>query len=658
MNTPQSLRRRASLTRQSVFVSDASTFGMTLLVAFLVAVSSGVSISAQEPAAPAGAQSPAEAPAKRRTSQTPRAGKAERAAPEPRGAAGAITGRVVADDGHPMANVSVTFSKRGNAGMVGGVGAATDAEGKFSAENLDPGFYVAGVYIPGYTRVTEPGVERDEPRYHRPGENVTITVTKGGVITGTVRNANGDPVVGAFVRAVLVRQPDGRTSRNATPFFYGPPRMSDDRGIYRIYGLEPGSYVISVGGGGSDQFGGAFSPFAGEAPTYHPSATRDGAVEVVVQAGQEASGIDVRHRGERGRTVSGKVSGLPESDSDFNYGVSVSLTHAVSGLSESFANLSGRAGDRSFSLDGVADGEYEVTARRWSRQGQTMASEPQRITVRGTDVTGLNLTLAPHASISGRVTLAAMPEAERGANACADAAPRVVSPPESLIIARREEKDSGTAPPLSSRRPSRFDAAPDAQGEFTLQSLDAGRYRLEAIPPGDDWYVRTVNVSGATAAAQPPPQGSRRGAAAQSINNVVRDPSLTLASGQKVSGVTVAFADGAASLRGTIPPDEAAQQSARRRVHVIPSERERADDPFRYASSPVAADGSFALMNLAPGRYWLLVAVAADDAPPARQRAGAFDADTRAKLRRDAETAANTIDLQPCQRVNDFTLKK
>ncbi|MDQ3685490.1 MAG: carboxypeptidase-like regulatory domain-containing protein [Acidobacteriota bacterium] len=669
MNLTHNFRQHAQLIRQFAFDTNTSSFMTALLLVLFAVVSSGVNTNAQDSAAPVAKQTQSEAPAKRRTPQKARANNAERAATESRGAAaGAITGRVVADDGHPLANISVSFSKRGNLNMPGSVSAATDAEGKFRAENLDPGVYNAGVYVPGYTRVRDAGVERGEPLYYRPGENVTITMTKGGVITGTVRNANGDPIVGAPVRAVFVRQPDGRTPHNPPSFFYGPPRASDDRGVYRIFGLEPGSYVVSVGGG-NDQFGGPFSPFAGEMPTYHPSTTRDGAVEVVVQTGQEASGIDIRHRGEHGRAVSGKVSGLPESESDFNYSISISLTHAASGIQESFTYLTGRVGDRSFSLDGVADGEYEVRARRSSRQGETMASAPQRVTVRGADVTGLNLTLAPLASISGRVTLEAMREAERAASSCAGSAPHAASPTESLVVARREEKDADAATQSRTPSPNRLDAAPDAQGEFTIKGLDAGRYRLEALPPGEDWYVRDSNVFGSTASALLPTRKTaapRTPAAANAATRPGRNPPgtiisardwLTLASGQRSTGAIIILAEGAASLRGTVAVAEGATLPARLRVYLVPSEPERADDPLRYVSAAVAGDNTFALTNLAPGRYWLLAQPVADSsATETRLRAAAWDAPTRTKLRRDAAATTQVIDFKTCQHVKDFSL--
>ena len=53
-----------------------------------------------------------------------------------------------------------------------------------------------------------------ERRYYRPGENVYIALIRGGVITGRVTNAAGEPVIGIQVRAIRVRDADGRPTRN------------------------------------------------------------------------------------------------------------------------------------------------------------------------------------------------------------------------------------------------------------------------------------------------------------------------------------------------------------------------------------------------------------------------------------------------------------
>ncbi|MDQ3650273.1 MAG: carboxypeptidase-like regulatory domain-containing protein, partial [Acidobacteriota bacterium] len=597
---------------------------------------------------------------------------------------GTITGRVVSDDGQPVGNTTVTLRKRANATMPGGPTVATDTEGKFVAENLDPGFYSAWAYIPGYTTVSEPAYGSDEPRYHRLGEHVVITMTKGGVITGTVRDANGDPVVAVPVRAVFVRDLDGRPPSDQASFFYGQPRHTDDRGIYRIYSLRPGNYTVSVGGVNEMMYG-RISPYAGDAPTYHPSATRDGATEVTVQSGQEVSGVDIRHRSERGRTISGKVSGTPPSDATSNSNifiasnVSITLTHAASGMNEGFTSIQGNSNDRSFSLDSVADGDYEITARLQDRKGIGLASTPQRVTVRGADVTGLNITLAPLASISGRVTLEPLRESDRaGGVSCTNATGHAVLASEALIAVRREEKK---APTMPRRLPfSRADAVPDEQGEFTINGLNAGQYRLNVLLPGEDWYVRDLNASGVAATVAAP---LRRSGAPRTAGTTIAPATpanattttttahvtaasardmLMLTQGQRINNVTVVLAEGATSLRGSVTAatEGAPPLPARMRVYLVPSEPERASVPLRYASSAVAGEGGFALTNLAPGRYWLLAqAVTTDaEATDAQTRDALRDEATRTTLRREAEAAAQVIDLKPCQHVKDFSMRR
>jgi Carboxypeptidase regulatory-like domain len=82
--------------------------------------------------------------------------------------------------------------------------------------------------------------ERQDGGYYRVGDNVTITMIKGGVITGRVTNATGEPLIGVRVNAVMTRGAEGNTARRAA----ARPRFTDDRGFYRLYGLPPGTYVV------------------------------------------------------------------------------------------------------------------------------------------------------------------------------------------------------------------------------------------------------------------------------------------------------------------------------------------------------------------------------------------------------------------------------
>src|SRR6185503_6124494 len=117
--------------------------------------------------------------------------------------------------------------------------------------------------------------------------------------TGTVTNSLGEPVIAVRVRATMVRDPRGETPRS----LFTTEQPTDDRGIYRIYGLRPGTYIVSAGGTG---FAPSFNPYESDVPTFAPSSTRDTAAEVVVRSGEDST-IDIRYRGEPGHTISGTV---------------------------------------------------------------------------------------------------------------------------------------------------------------------------------------------------------------------------------------------------------------------------------------------------------------------------------------------------------------
>ena len=280
----------------------------------------------------------------------------------------AITGRVINDSGQPIANATVNFNKVG-ARTGPGTTTGTDEQGSFRADDLDNGAYTVSAWVPGFV----PAGETAEPQYNRPGDLVTLQMTKGGVITGAVTNSLGEPVVAARIRAVKVRELDGRPVRTITNT---QERATDDRGIYRIFGLRSGVYLVVVSGRSMFSFGPP-SLYEGNAPTYYPSSTRDTAAEVTVRVGDEASGIDIRYRGERGHAISGAVTGAVEG-SPQQSGISVTLSHASNGFIEAQEFISFRDRNRSFALYGVPDGEYEISARRGSG-AEGAASLPRRI---------------------------------------------------------------------------------------------------------------------------------------------------------------------------------------------------------------------------------------------------------------------------------------
>ena len=103
---------------------------------------------------------------------------------------GTITGRIVYEDGGGASNINVTLTpikaNRQPASARGfGDRAVTDEEGKFQFNGLAPGVYMINAFdSKGYVREPSSAAEMREQRYCRVGDNVTITMIRGGVITG------------------------------------------------------------------------------------------------------------------------------------------------------------------------------------------------------------------------------------------------------------------------------------------------------------------------------------------------------------------------------------------------------------------------------------------------------------------------------------------
>lgn len=71
--------------------------------------------------------------------------------------------------------------------------------------------------------------------------DVSIVMTPASTLTGVVMDEFGDPVVGAFVRALPEFLISGQPH-----LVEGPAVMTDDRGVYRLSGLRSGKYLLQV----------------------------------------------------------------------------------------------------------------------------------------------------------------------------------------------------------------------------------------------------------------------------------------------------------------------------------------------------------------------------------------------------------------------------
>jgi hypothetical protein len=538
---------------------------------------------------------------------------------------GAITGRVVNEHGEPLADAVVTV--RTFALTEPPQNLVTDREGRFRATGLSSAVYLASAFLVAYTPVPR-DPNSTQPTSYRVGDDINIVLIKGGVISGTVTTSNGNPVVGVRVRVQMIRDGNGQPSR------YGAStrdRGTDDRGKYRIYGLPSGTYLVFTGGVSSSD-----GPYDNDAPTYSPSSVRDTAAEISVRAGEETGDVDIRYRGDSGRFVSGNVIGpvTPEP-----YGSSVMLTSTLDGGSQLNESVYVLPGVRGFIINGVADGDYYVTAQSFLPGGSHI-SEPKRITVRGADVTNLELTTKPLASISGRVVLE-----ESKAEECKGKKKAVIT--ETLISAWHNEKESKDRPQFvwSLGGP----VYPNAQGDVTLRNLVAGQYQIIARQFAKYWYLRSITLPAPPGTATKPNQPN--GAPGNRGDRVLNW--TTVRSGERLTGLVVTVAEGAASVLGQVTTEEESSIPEKMYVYLVPAERESEQDLMRYFATPIAADKTIAFNNVPPGRYLVAVQPALDNFRPTLTKLRLPDeGETRARLRR--ASLKGELELKPCQNLLDY----
>lgn len=528
---------------------------------------------------------------------------------------GGISGRVVDESGQPLVNVSVYL--RPPTPEARGTYATTNRDGAFSFSDLTPGTYTVSAEMPSYISPPPSG-----PEVKSTGESVTLVLRKGGVISGTVTDSKGAPIVAIGIRIEMVI--DERGIRSPAIIYEG---MTDDRGVYRVYGLPTGTYIVSADGA-ADYSPTGVNAFAVDMPTYAPSSSREGADEIRVRAGEETSNVDIRYRGERGNTISGVVRGVRTG----NRGFSAALTS----LSEKGPRWNNHFRDDNgeFAFEGVPDGEYHLVATAFWTDRDRGKSESIVLNVRGADIGGVELTAVPVASISGKVVLKELKEPVPD---CTDKRQRQFSEA-GITPWKRVIEDAKKKPQFVWRVPASW--SPDAQGNFSFPDLAAGEYYFGVRLPGQQWYLQSIYFAPPTPAGEP--------------IDATRSWT-TVKPGDQLSGLTFTLAQGGAFVRGQITLAEGQTLPDKSSVYLVPTEAAQAGDALRYFASPVNTAGNFWLHDVMPGLYWIMVQPGTDDTRTDVSKLRLPDAaELRSSLRHAAEQKKTEIELKPCQ---DITFK-
>ena len=404
------------------------------------------------------------------------------AAPVVRQGTASITGRVVANskDAEPLRRAQVTVTEIG-AGMLPRV-VVTDDSGRFEITGLPAGRYqltaAKAPYLPnayGVTRLLRVGAVPTGTAINlTEGEsftNAVLRLTRGAVLTGVVRGADGQPVRGVsvvvanFVRSPLSGERILAGAANAT---------TDATGTYRVFGLAPGEYIVGANLFTESRhtekttpadFEGApivpatRRPHYAYVPIYYPGASNAAeASRIALGPGEEKGGIDLRIAPIRSSVIDGTVM-LP--DGRPAAGVAVRLAaQAVGATGGNFGVVSWTTDRGTFQFTGVAPGRYNLRVTPdLGRAAATPSMWGTMEIVVGEDADlRPTLTLQPPLSISGRV------EIEPGSTETSMKGARVLALPD------QEWPSAGNVPVA-------------ADGTFTLTGLMPVGYRLTVFFP-------------------------------------------------------------------------------------------------------------------------------------------------------------------------------
>ncbi|HEU0186204.1 MAG TPA: carboxypeptidase regulatory-like domain-containing protein [Blastocatellia bacterium] len=336
--------------------------------------------------------------------------------PDARPRTASIGGRVTVG-GAPAANALVTVVETDpeSRGALFGVESPqgesfevrTDSEGRYRIAGLPEGSYVVRALSKAYVLSKGPiGVEAFRQLTLDEGESrdgLDITLVRGGVITGRVIDAEGKSAVGIGLR-LLPLGAEGRPQRSLDYNRQSNRWMfqTDDRGVYRIYGLIAGRYIISAGGEGAPNLVRTRSP-----ETFYPDTTDSAQAKIIeVKEGAELSEIDIRlSPGKDSYDAAGRVV-----DADTGKPVPQVTVLCMQAPDKKKGGLrTGRGGttddEGRFTCAGLAPGPYDLSLLERMQLSREYYSEKTRFEVTDANLSGLEVKAIRGSTISGVVLI-------------------------------------------------------------------------------------------------------------------------------------------------------------------------------------------------------------------------------------------------------------
>lgn len=476
---------------------------------------------------------------------------------------GTITGQIMLGD-KGMANVAVVLYPPERIPERTAVArATTDYEGRYRLTGVPSGRYNVVVFAPAM-------VGPSDGMFGETGKAVTIaegetvekidlSLVRGGVITGRVMDADGAPVIGERINLSPVDKTQGGRGYSSYNLYMN---QTDDRGIYRLYGLSPGRYTVSIGESSENpgfRFGSGGRGYY--ARTFHPNVTDESRATIIeVTEGSEASNVDIT-LGRKSQTfaATGRVvdeNGKPVPSVRIGHGAVMKGQNRLGSFG--FGTVTDESGR--FRLDGMIPGRYAAFV--WSDVDTGSYSDPVMFEIAEGDVSGLEVKMRRGASISGVAVVEGTTDRS------------VLAKLSQLRISANPSQPSDT---MSVPIYNGTTIAPD--GSFRIAGLRPGKSRmyLSSYPPIPGFTLARVE---------------REGIASREID---------LAPGAQVTGLRVVIEYGTGSVRGMVKLENGTLPEGMR-MNVAARRTDATNGPSEYGSQ-VDARGHYLIDGLATGEY-------------------------------------------------------
>ena len=483
-----------------------------------------------------------------------------------------ISGKVTIE-GKPAPNVTVLLTKVVNSNdRQPPTSTNTDTSGIYKFEKVPAGKYSVGVTAPGFYNPKkrnewDTGTDLTIADNDN-AEEVNFALIRGAVVTGRLYDERGRSVIEQDV--VLMKQ--GADGKKQT---IKCNDRSDDRGVYRCYGVEPGKYIV---GAGSDPKEGNLQMYQGRQflRSWYPSVRdEEKATTIDVKVESESAGVDIKlSQRKKGHKATGKVI-------DAVSGMPVPMIMIASGTLNEHGDMGGYTmggifsnADGEFTLSGLTTGKYRAIAMK-SDDSSDYQGNSVLFEMKDEDVNYLELKLEKGATITGVVRL------EEG------------SPqnPKSNLSTLRFSSIS-TDPTVDAK--DWFSNLPSTSGVDV-----AGNFKFKAVHKGKVKFT----IEGDTKKEF-------------SIVRLERDGSpltegLEVKSGDEISGIRIILTQGSATIRGEIKVEGGTlPEDVNLRVKAM---RVNSAGDERYSSPD--ARGKFSLEGLTAGSYELSVETYAKKPP-------------------------------------------